>query len=146
MEDSERSLLIVLCLGLQLSGDETDDEIRSVIEETSESAESEKINPLQKELGRWLKVSFAASDSRHDASLEMWEKIDRQRYSLADVPGKLRRKAFGGSLQLQQRALRSSSFSRLIKNVVTFVRQMIIIAVLAAIAWFVKIPLPMSTL
>ncbi|HIE98054.1 MAG TPA: hypothetical protein EYG03_23730 [Planctomycetes bacterium] len=137
MEDSERSLLIVLCLGVQLSGDETDDEIRTVIEDMSDSAESEKINPLQKELGRWLKVSFAASESRQDASLEMWEKIDRQRYSLADVPAKLRRRAFGGSLQLQQRALRARPFSRLIKKVVAFVRQMIIIAILAAIAWFV---------
>jgi len=137
LEDSERSLLIVLCLGVQLSGDETDDEIRTVIEDMSDSAESEKINPLQKELGRWLKVSFAASESRQDASLEMWEKIDRQRYSLADVPAKLRRRAFGGSLQLQQRALRARPFSRLIKKVVAFVRQMIIIAILAAIAWFV---------
>ncbi|MEO2013845.1 MAG: hypothetical protein ABGZ53_05685 [Fuerstiella sp.] len=136
MEDSERSLLIVLCLGVQLSGDETDVEIRTVIEDESESAESEKINPLQKELGRWLKVSFAARESRQDASLEMWEKIDRQGYSLADVPARLRRKAFGGSLNLQKRALSSSPFSRLIKKVVAFVRQMIIIAILAAIAWF----------
>ena len=136
MEDSERSLLIVLCLGIQLSGDESDDEIRTVIEYTSESAESDKINPLQKELGRWLKVSFAASESRQDASLEMWEKIDRQHYSLADVPARLRRKVFGGSLKLQKRALRSSPFSRLVKNVVAFVRQMMIIAILAAIAWY----------
>ena len=137
MEDSERSLLIVLCLGLRLSGDESDDEIRSAIEEASELAEREKINPLQKELGRWLKVSFAASESRQDASVQMWEMIDSKRYSLADVPGKLRRKAFGGSLHLQQRVLRSSPFSRLIKNVVAFVRQMIIIVILGAIAWFV---------
>jgi hypothetical protein len=137
VEDSERSLLIVLCLGVQLSGHETDDEIRTFIEDTSASAESEKINGLQKELGRWLKVSFAASESRQDASLEMWEKIDRQHYSLADVPTRLRRKVFGGSLNLQKRALRSRPFSRLIKNVTAFVRQMLIIAVLAVIAWFV---------
>ena len=137
MEDNERSLLIVLCLGAQLSGHETDDEIRTAIEDTSASAESEKINRLQKELGRWLKVSFAASESRHDASLEMWERIDRQGYSLADVPARLRRKVFGGSLNLQKRALRSSPFSRLARNVAAFVRRMVIIAVLAVIAWFV---------
>lgn len=137
MEDSERSLLIVLCLGAQLSGHETDDEIRTVIEENSASAESEKINRFQKELGRWLKVSFAASESRHDASLEMWEKIDRQGYSLVDVPARLRRTVFGGSLNLQKRALRSSPFSRLVKYVRAFVRRLVIIVVLAVLAWFV---------
>jgi hypothetical protein len=136
VEDSERSLFIVLCLGIGLSGNETDDEIGKVIEETSETAESEKINGLQKELGRWLKISFAASETRQDASLEMWEKIDGQRYSLADVPARLRRKVFGGSLNLQKRAMRGSPFSRLAGNVMAFVRQMLIVAVLAAIAWF----------
>ncbi|MDG2129202.1 MAG: hypothetical protein P8K08_14485 [Fuerstiella sp.] len=136
MEDTERGLLIILCLGVQLSGDETDDEIRAVIEKASRSAESDKINRLQKELGRWLQISFAACQSRHDASLEMWEKIDRQGYSLADIPGKLRRRVFGGSLKLQQRAMRSSPFSRLGRKISAFVRQLLILAVFAALAWY----------
>lgn len=136
MEAHERNLFIALCLGLRLKGKESVAQLQEVLTEVSSVADSTKVQPLQDDLADWLDTSIARCTSQQEASIRLWSRIDEKGYSLVDVPGKLRRRAFGGSTDIQKRHAGNTGFRNLFRSVIAGIVKLAIIAGLAAASWF----------
>lgn len=136
MEAHERNLFIALCLGLRLKGKESVAQLQEILTEVSSVADSTKVQPLQDDLADWLDTSIARCTSQQEASVRLWSKIDEKGYSLVDVPMKLRRRAFGGSTEIQKRHAGNTGFRNFLRRVITGIVKLAIIAGLAAAGWF----------
>lgn len=135
MEDHERNLFIALCLGLRLKGSESVHQLRDILEEVSVVSDSTKVQPLQDDLADWLDTSIARCQSQQAASVRLWTKIDEAGYSLVDVPMKLRRKVFGGSINIQKRHAGNTGFRKIVRTAIAFVVKLVVVFGAAAAAW-----------
>ena len=136
MLEHEHNLIVALCLGQELTGDESPDELNVTLKAENAAAVEQPVRRLQEDLADWLKTSLAHSHSRQDAATKLWSVIEERGYSLADIPVKLRRQAFGGSLDIQKRLGRRPLHQRLLRSVLAVVRPLITIAIAGAIAWW----------
>lgn len=135
MEVYERNLFIALCLGLRLQGDESRTQLDLTVREQSALATRNKVQPLQDKLAEWLDISIARCTNQQEASLRLWSRIDENGYGLVDVPMKLRRQAFGGSLKIQKRLGKSSWHVRLRRKLLSALKTCLLLVLLAAVVW-----------
>lgn len=136
MEAHERNLFITLCLGLHLKGNESSTQLHELLEEVSAVSDSNEVRPLQDDLADWLDTSIARCKSQQEASVRLWSKIDEKGYSLVDVPMKLRRRAFGGSTEIQKRHAGNTGLRKLLRSIIAGIIRITILAGLATAAWF----------
>ena len=136
MLDHEHNLVVALCLGKELSGNEGANELNQILEAENAVAVEQPVNRFQEDLADWLKTSLAHAHSRRDAATRLWSVIEERDYSLADIPVKFRRHAFGGSLDIQKRLSKRPLHRRLLRSLVRFLRPLITIAVIVAAAWW----------
>lgn len=132
MEPYERNLMISLCLGLRLEGSESPADLERLVEETSHQGDLVSVQPAQKEMADWLSVSFDDCRNQQAASVLLWEHIEARGYSLVDVPMKIRRPGFGGSIEIQKRHARAARSAVSGRTVIA-----ILIAAAAVAAWLV---------
>ena len=137
MEAYERNLIIALCLGTELSGSESKTKLEEILDRLNSEADGRGIQPLQEDLAEWLKLPLENCNSQQDASLKLWKRIDERGYGLADVPTKIRRKVFGGSLDIQKRMGRRPLHVRLLRRVSDLARTIGGIAVLVGVIWLI---------
>ncbi|MCR9200867.1 MAG: hypothetical protein NXI04_19695 [Planctomycetaceae bacterium] len=130
----ERNLMISLCLGLRLDGSESPQQLEHQVAERSTAGDLVSVQPLQRELADWLHVSLEDARNQQTASILLWEQIETRGYGLVDVPLKIRRTAFGGSVEIQKRHARAarSTLSGLGKRVLL----LLLLVGLAVAGWF----------
>ena len=136
MLEHEHNLIVALCLGKELSGDESPDELNVILEAENAAAVEQPVRRLQEDVAEWLNASLSHSHSRRDAATRLWSVIEEREYSLADIPVKFRRQAFGGSLDIQKRLGRRPLHQRLLRGLATMLRPLITIAVLGGVVWW----------
>ena len=134
MLDHEHNLIVALCLGKELSGNERAEELNQILEAENAVAVEQPVRRLQEDLADWLKTSLAHVHSRQAAATRLWSVIEERDYSLADIPVKFRRQAFGGSLDIQRRLGKRPLHERLLRSVFGLLRLLITLAVIAAAA------------
>lgn len=132
----ERNLMISLCLGLQLKGDESPSELESLIAEVSANADLVSVQPTQTAMAEWLGVTLEDYRNQKSASVFLWDDIDAKGYGLVDVPTKIRRPAFGGSTEIQKRHARGSRFGHLVRRLGERLVALAILTALAGAAWY----------
>jgi len=130
----ERNLMISLCLGLRLDGSESPPQLEQQVAERSTAGDLVSVQPMQRELADWLHVSLEDARNQQAASIVLWEQIEARGYGLVDVPLKIRRTAFGGSVDIQKRHARAarSPWSGLGKRVLL----LLLLSGLGVAGWF----------
>ena len=136
MQPYERNLFIVMCLGHELTGNESTEELADILDRVSETSHDQPVLPTQEEVAQWIGISLAHCQNRQAASVRLWDRIKGSGYSLADVPVRLRRQAFGGSLEIQKRLGRRPWHQRLLRTVGGILKTLITLAMVAAGIWF----------
>lgn len=136
MLEHEHNLFIALCLGKELTGDESPEELNAILEVENAAAIEQPVRRQQEELGDWLNTSLSHCHNRQDAATRLWAVIGERGYSLADVPVKLRRKIFGGSLSIQKRLAKRPLHQRLLRSLLGVLQPLIGIAVVGGVAWW----------
>ncbi|MEZ6126172.1 MAG: hypothetical protein R3C49_23835 [Planctomycetaceae bacterium] len=95
--------MIALTLGIRMQGHESAVELQSLLDHAHLIADQQPVLPFQQDLATWLKVSLDEVETRQAASVRLWDCLQERGYSLVDIPVNLRKKVFGGSLEIQKR-------------------------------------------
>lgn len=135
MESHERNLFISLCLGIRLDGTESKSQLDELLRNLAIVAWNCEVQPLQDDLADWLDVSIARCKNQQDASLRLWNKIDEEGYSLVDVPMKIRRQAFGGTVDIQKRFGKRPWYARLTSKLLSLAKIITTVTILAGVTW-----------